>query len=341
MPASLDKLLKIQYTETKEGDFAVTKSLIKIIPILFFTLSCSVVDKVAYKSTARMVQGSSAELMTETDWEFFKNAIPGNIKFLEGLLENGRDNENLIGSLIKAYTGYAYGVHETNYIKDKILGKDESRHKADAILFYHRALKYGFRYLDLKGVPWNKLQRSINEPEKMAEMLEDSFGTGDLETLFFLGNALASLANLQKDNMRVVSSVPIIKAIYDRVCNEDPNFHGGSCKMFYGIYELSRPRMLGGNPKKGKKHFDDGLRMYPKNYLIRLSYLEFYTIPNRNKKEFNKQMKVLENAQAEFEEDRRKFNWGKDKKRSSIGLYNAIAFKRFSIYKKYRKRALD
>ena len=315
--------------------------LLVLVVISFSFNSCSVVDNVAYKSTARMIEGSSTELLTETDWNFFQSAIPGNIKFLEGLLENGKNNEHLIASLVKAYTGYAYGVHETNYLKDKILGNENSSHLSNAVLFYHRALEYGFKFLELKGLPWKKLQMNINQPKKMASMLRSKIGKKDKETLFFLGNALGSLANLQKDNMRVVSSVPIIKAIYDRVCKESPHFQGGSCKMFYGIYELSRPKLLGGNPKLGKKYFEQGLKMYPKNSLIRLSYIQYYVVPNRNKKEFNKQMAILEKSRGEFEENRRKFSWGKDKKKSPIGLYNAIAFKRYSIYKKYKRKAFD
>ena len=288
-----------------------------------------------------MIQSSSTELMTETDWNFFKSALPGNIKFLEGLLENGQDNENIISSLVKAYTGYAYGVHETLYLQDKILEKENSIHKENAILFYQRALEYGFRWLELKGLPWDTIQMNINNTKNLASLIKSHFGDDDLETLFFLGNAFGSLANLQQDNMRVVSSVPVIKALYDRVCKAKPDFQGGSCQMFYGIYELSRPRMLGGNPKKGKQHFLDGMKKYPGNYLIRVNYLRYSVMPAYDKKEFNKQAKILDKARAKFESDRRKFSWGKKQKRSPIGLYNAIAFKQFLILEKYRKKIFE
>ena len=111
--------------------------------------------------------------------------------------------------------------------------------------------------------------------------------------------------------------------------------------MFYGIYELSRPRMLGGNPKKGKKHFVTGMKQYPDNYLIRVNFIRHQVIPNFDKKEFYRQSKVLDKAMVKFEENRKKFSWGKAKKKSEIGLYNAIAFKQYSILKKYRRKIFE
>src|SRR5690606_29325702 len=114
------------------------------------------------------------------------------------------------------------------------------------------------------------------------------------EATAFFAQALGGLINMKKDDMVLVAQLPVAKGMFDWVCVEEPNINHGACDLFYGAYEAGRPKMLGGNPEKGKKIFLKAIELNPNNWLARVTYLQYYVIPMFDEDEWAAQKKVLD-----------------------------------------------
>lgn len=311
------------------------KLSILLLSVLF--ASCSVVQSVGLNTTAGLVEKASSEILTEKDFELFRKAVPGNIKFVEGLYSLDPKNTDLLATLIKGYSGYAFAVYETEALADQYEGEMSSSPADAARRNYSKALAHGLEYLKLKGIPFEELRDKTSEDLKVLEYLDSKLGDKDLEAVLFTANSWGGLINLSKKDPLLVSQLPMVKSLFDWVCSKRPDFHHGVCPIFYGAYEAGRPRMLGGNPEKGREIFLKAIERYPENALIRVAFLQYYVIPLMDEELYTDQKVVL---QTFFNKFKKSLVWRpmtkKDRElKESANLYNAVANERFKIIKKY------
>ncbi len=240
-------------------------------------LGCSSIQKTALRGASPLFVNGSEKLILERNWDFFKESSPGNLKFLEMLYLQDTDNLRLLGTLVKSYAGYAYAVPETLAFGDELAGVEGSIHKHNAISLYTRSLDYGLDYLHKKGIQREDLL--LKDETELNKMLDQKMGRSDFTAILFLAQSWASLINLQKDNVALVSHVPKVKVLFDWVCKQDHEIEHGVCDIFEAQYEASRPRMLGGNPEKAKDLYQKTIKKYPRHLLIRISYIQFSLLP--------------------------------------------------------------
>jgi hypothetical protein len=308
---------------------------------LILTLaSCSTMRSMALKTAAPLFMDSMAGIEAESNWEAFKEATPGNLSLIDGLLAVRPHDENLLVAAIKGNAGYAFGVHETLYLSDKLAENDKTFHKDQAIAFYAKAFDYGQSYLKENDLSLQQLLLALKDKYGVAGLLESQL-SGDqvsLEGILFTAQALGSMINLQRENIQLVSYLPVVKGMFDWACEIDPNIGHGMCQIFYGSYEAGRPAMLGGNPEKGREIFEKMIKEQPHNWLARVAFIEYFAIPQYSQDVYNRQKKDL----MKYEELlKNKLNWSPNGQvheafqNKRLGLYQAIAIKRFQIIRKY------
>lgn len=307
-----------------------------VLPLVFMISGCSL-QKMALKSSTPVFEKSVDGMMREGNWEHFKNSSPSNLKFLELLWEQDRSNLKMLSALIKGYAGYTFGVHETLTFGDELAGIDDSPSKKEAIFFYTRVLDYGLFYLDKKGLSRGELLS--NNEEHLAAKLQD-LSEEDATALLYTAQSWGSLINLQKDNIALVSLVPKVKMLFDRVCKLRPDIDQNVCDIFLAQYEASRPKMLGGNPENAEKLYLAAIKKHPQHLLIRLNYIQYLLLPGFEAEKYEQQAAILREEFA---------NWG-DLNRDSLenrspykdvqelNLYNSIAKKRFELIEKYKSK---
>ncbi len=309
-----------------------------ILALLGTIWGCSTIQKYSLRSTSGLFRDSNARMARERDWEFFRASAPGNLKFMELLSLQDKDNLVLLATLAKGYAGYAFSVHETLFLEDSILGLENSVNFKSAISLYTRSLDYGLVFLDKKGISKRDLL-NLNDHElkiKLGKKLSDR----DLEGVLYLAQSWGSLINLQKDNMSLVSQVPRVKILFDFVCKEDPKIDDGVCDLFFAQYEAARPKMLGGNPQLAKELYMDAMSRNPKNLLIRISYIQYLLLPAFESDLYEMESKILKQEFAEWDnlnrdslEDHSSYRVNED-----LNLYNAVAKKRFEIIEKNKAK---
>lgn len=303
---------------------------------LFLAFSGCSLQKLALRSSTPIFENSSNALVKEGNWNYFSQATPGNLKLLELLWDQDKDNTRLQGILVKGYAGYAFAVPETLYFEDVLTDKEESEAKKEAIYFHTKALDLGVSYLEKKGI---KKEELLSSDESLLVKKLNKLDEDDFVALAYLGQAWGSLINLQKDNVALVSQVPKVKLLFDRVCREKPDFENNMCDLFYAQYEASRPKMLGGNPEKGKALFLEAIKKSPYNQLIKLNYLQYVVLPGFDEEAYEEMAKVLKAEFKDFDNLGRETlsNLSPYKDHVELNLYNGIAKKRFEIIEKNKK----
>ncbi|EPZ50009.1 hypothetical protein M902_0660 [Bacteriovorax sp. BAL6_X] len=228
-----------------------------------------------------MIFETSEAVFTEDNWDLFESTINSNIKLVENLYAADRENPEFIVTLMKAYSGKAFAIDETYYLKDQLQERSNSKYRTSALANYTRALKYSALFFKVKGFKDFDFTRYISSPEEFQKLLNENFSDDatDIEGVFYTGQTLAAIINLQRDNMRAVAYLPLAKVMYDWSCEKNANLAQGACDIFNASYAASRPRGLGGDPIKGKRLFEEAIQKWPNNMLVRLSYIQFYAVP--------------------------------------------------------------
>lgn len=311
-----------------------------LLPLLLVTTSCGTLQKWALRSSTPVFEKASDGLMKEGNWEFFRASTPGNLKFLELLYLQDKENYKLLSVLIRSYSAYAFTVHETLAYEDSLIGIEDSQAKKDAIAFYTRALDYGLVYFKHKGIDRSDLLS--NDYEKLKTKLKE-FGEDDLYALLYTGQAWGSLINLQKDNIALVSQIPNVKLLFDRACWLKHNVDQNVCDMFFAQYETSRPKMLGGNPEKGEAMFIKSINKHPKNLLIRMNYIQSSIVPAMDAAKYEQQAEIMRKEIAEWEDINRDGleSVSTYKNSDDLNLYNAIAKKRFLAVEQHKSKIFE
>ena len=300
-----------------------------ILPLIFVIYGCSL-QKIALRTTTPIFETSSDVMMKERNWDVVRESAPANLKFLEVLWENDKSNYRLLSVMIKSYSGYAFSVLETLAFNDEVLGIEDSHWRGMAIDHYTRAFDYGLVYLAHKKITSKDLL--ANEEDVLIKKLK-TLKKEDLTALLYTAQSWASLINLQKSNVALVSQVSKVKALFDRVCELNPGIDGNVCDLFYAQYFVSRPKMLGGDPEKGEKLFIEAIKKYPKNLLMRISYIQYYLIPTIDIEKYEVESKALKEEISTWDNLNRDTleNVSPYKDLQDLNLYNSIAKKRLQI----------
>ena len=321
--------------------FSIHTKVLSLLTLLLLT-SCGGVQKIAVGTTGSLMYEATKGLESEGNWHNFKVGTLPNLLLVEGLLILKPTDTELLVTAIKGYTGYAFGVNETEYLTDYFEEKDNSTHKKQAIYNYAKAFSYGRTLLSESGVSWDDLVKSQNKDGGVERLLEENLSDNkqNLEGVLFSAQALGGLINLQKTDMSLIALLPIVKGMFDWVCNKDPNINFGTCQIFYGTYEAARPKMLGGNPQKGKKIFLKLIKENPHNWLARIAFVQYYILPMSEEDDYKEQKFFLETASRKLDKELtgnpiRKLDDAFSTPR--LRLYQSLAVKRYSIIKKYEE----
>lgn len=311
------------------------------------TLSaCGGLQKAAVKTTGSLIYEASEEIETETNWEFFKQGTPANLKFMEGLYSVDPTNQDLLASLVKGYTGYAYGVSETLALDEKLSGSG-THFRQQTLAHYSKAIEYALLYFAEEDLSYKDLQKAVRTDAGLPGLLKkhlDSDSKRDRELAAFAAQAFAGYINLRRDEMSLVAQLPVAKGMFDWVCEVQPGINHGACDIFYAAYEAGRPKSLGGNPEKGEKLFKQALEKYPHNWLVRLSYVQYVVLPQRDKETYKNQKKYMDKWSELMGENQ---NWKPFGQKpdafevEGLGVYQSLALKRFETIKKYESKIFE
>jgi len=251
-----------------------------ILLLLVFLSSCSV-NRMVMNKVADFMDDGTIVLYQEDDLGLAEHFLANNLKTLEVLLAKDPQNQRLNFIASQGFGAYAMG-----FVEDY----DPAR----ASKLYLRGVNYGIRAL-----PKKKKFTKKTPPKKLEKILQ-KYTKEEVPALFWTGYnwGLYTMQNLDKtENLLNLAKVELIM----RRCFElDESYYFYSVDLFYGAYYAGRPRILGGNPEKGKEFFINNITKNKNKILLgKLFYAQYYAIQNYDEKLFDKLIDEILNFDLE------------------------------------------
>ena len=221
-----------------------------LLALVLLLGGCSMGQVVVRSSQAILDSGIEA-MNREPDLQLARDAMPANIKLLEGMLLEDPDNIELRLFAAQGFYGYSYGFIE-----------DEDRGRAAKL--YRRCYNHGLHTLNQLG--------QLPDPEhSSAEQLvaaTQTYGADAVPSLFWTASCLGKWIDLNRDKVSSIASLATAAALMQRVIELDDDYYFGGAHMFFGVYYGGRAPMLGGNFARSEKHFSRAMEINNNKLLL-------------------------------------------------------------------------
>lgn len=199
---------------------------------------CSMGQMVARSSSSLMESGVVA-MNRETDLILAKDAIPANLKLLEGLLVELPDSVSLRTSAAQGFYGYTYGFVE-----------DDDPKRASQL--YRRGLNHGLAALAASGVKGDIQSMSRDE---LGQVL-GGLSRDAVPALFWTASNWAKWIDMNRNDPARIAEMGKVVTMMRKSLELDENYYFGGAHLFFGIFYGSLPPMFGGDFNKADQHFD-------------------------------------------------------------------------------------
>ncbi len=259
----------------------INKKIMAVFGAVVIVLSGCSLKKTVVNTTGLFMDDVANSFFQENDLDFAGEAIPANLKLLDGLIQaSGYENEGLLLKGCKLYSMYAMG-----YLEDATMDmKKDRENTARAKNFYKRAKNYGMAVLE-KNNDFKKMIEQGSDLESFQKMMI-AFNKDDVETLFWTAFAWSSYINLSKDSPEDVADLPRAKALIDRVIELDDRYFYGIPHVFMIAY-YSMPKMFGGDFDKARKEYEKEKEISGGKFILADFYMaKYYAVGQQDKKLF-------------------------------------------------------
>ena len=243
---------------------------------------CSL-DRLAADATAGLLDKASRSFNEEPDPVIARDAIPANLKLLEGLLQLSPDNATLLTNLARGWCSYGFGFLEDS-------GDRVDLERASAL--YRRGFGFGVGSfaphvaMALRGESLADIERSLASVER-----------AQVAPLFWSAYCLGNWVNLNLATVDGVAQLSKVELMMRRVAALDPGFYHGGADLFYGAYYGRRPKLLGGDPDKAKEHLLRAASFSNGRFLMARFFLaEVYAVVAQDQKLFQETLREIIDA---------------------------------------------
>lgn len=276
-----------------------TGTLLFVVSVLAapLVLGCDL-TKLAAGQTAHVFERAAPAFEEQSDYEFAGQAAAGSVIQLEGLLRVVPDNETLMLEAAKGWTGYAFGYIEDAMERAELEGnlEEADRHRGRARVMYLRARDLGRMRLEQEAEGFEAAV--AGGPDALRAFLEEEFDDEeDAPTLFWTGYAWGSAINVSLDDPSLIADLPLARTLVERSVALDPDYYNAAGHTFLGFANSIVNEMFGGNPPRGREHFEQALeRTERKALMVHFNYARSYAIQVQDRALFERLLEEVLDA---------------------------------------------
>lgn len=243
------------------------------------TLGCST-QQLSVRMALPLAQTQYQSIQEESDPALAEQAIPANLKMLEGFLKEDGSNPEILVPLAEGFCGYAF-----SFIEDK----DPERASA----LYSRGRGYAEKAL--------ALDKDLDELglDQFKETLSN-LNASDLPAMYWLGQCWGGWLMLNLDNPEAFVDISKIEWWMLRVLELDETYHYAGPHLFLGGFYGSRTKLLGGDPEKARLHFDRNLELTDNRFLLtHFLYARTYAVQMQDRELFESLLNTVMETPAD------------------------------------------
>lgn len=201
-------------------------------------LSACSTGQMVVRGTQTILDSGIEAMNRETDLQLARDAMPANLKLLEGMLLEDPNNAELHLYAAEGFYGYSYGFVE---IEDS----------ARAAHLYRRCYTHAHTALALAGMEIDPERAS---PEALQTAVARA-GRRAVPALFWTASCLGKGIDLNRDNVASIAGLSSAAILMQRVLELDEEFYHGGAHLFFGVYYGGRAPMFGGDFARAEEHF--------------------------------------------------------------------------------------
>ena len=201
-------------------------------------LSACSMGQMVVRGSQTILDSGMDSMNRETDLQLAKEAMPANLKLMEGMLIEDPNNRDLRLYAAQGFYGYSYGFIEL---------EDPER----AGQLYRRCYTHAHKALSLAGFTADPETATTDELQAAAA----NTGKRAVPALFWTASCLGKWIDVNRDDLSAVSGLGNAAVLMQRVLELEDDFYYGGAYMFFGVYYGGRSPMLGGNFVLSEQNF--------------------------------------------------------------------------------------
>ncbi len=234
---------------------------------------CSVGQMVA-RTSVSIMDGSVDAMNREPDYRLARDAIPANLKLMEGLLFEDPGNTELRLYAAQGFYGYAFGFIEL----------EDAKRAAD---LYRRGYEHGREGLRRMGL---KLPLKTSSPEAIRAAIS-RLNANSAPLLFWTASNWAKQIDLNRTDPSHIAQLAGAATIMERVMELDEQYYYGGPHLFFGVYYGSRSPLFGGDYALSRSHFDQASQLNSDRLLmVDVLYAEYLARQQLDQESFHSRL---------------------------------------------------
>src|SRR3972149_1429578 len=268
------------------------------------------VQTIAIRTMSGIMDNGFRAYFRESDLDFAREGMAGNLKLLEALVDGDPDNEHLLLLASQGYGSYALAFAE-----------DDSVERAR--VFYLRGRDYGLRILMHNQC----LNDALGKDLKSFEDALAGLSREDVPGVFWTAFSWGGYINISRSDLEAMADLSKVLAMMQFVARMDPGYYYGGAHLFLGAINGSIPPMLGGKPDLAKEHFEKALGLNGGAFLMTyIYYAKTYAVQMQDQELFESLLKKVADAPIDDLPEARLPNAVAKKKAVRLRLHTAEFF---------------
>jgi predicted anti-sigma-YlaC factor YlaD len=276
-----------------------------LVAITLLGTGCSL-RQMALNQTASILKDSMPAFEREWDYDLVEAALPPNIKMIEGFLQSGPDNPDLLLMAAQAYTSYAMV-----FLEDALERTEEDSPAATALSLraremYLRGHRYGLRLLETRHPGFTA---AFAKGGDALDAALKRCRPKDVPGLFWAGMPLGSAINISRDDVAMLALVTQARSLVGRVLELDEAYYHAGSHMVFGALYGGIGKMLGGDPDKARTHFHRALELTGRKFLlVQLMYAKTLAVQLQDRALFQRLLEEVLKADLSIDPDQKLAN---------------------------------
>jgi hypothetical protein len=206
--------------------------------VVWLASGCST-GQMVVRGTQTILDSGVVAMNQETDLELAEQAMPANLKLLEGMIIEDPHNAELRLYAAEGFYGYTFGFVEL-----------QDSHRAQHL--YRRCYEHARVALVESGVT---LDPETSTPEEF-EAAVGKAGQKAIPAMFWTASCLANWVNLNRNSPAGIAELASAATLMQRVIVLDDTFYHGGPHLFFGVYYGGRSPLFGGDFRLSEEHFN-------------------------------------------------------------------------------------
>jgi hypothetical protein len=264
------------------------------LPTLLLAAGCGqFMNNMTVDSTAPVLKLASASFDAESDVQLAREALPGNLKTIDGFLAARPENADLLELTALGYVQYAFGFLEDDL---EALPPGDSPRRRELVgrctELYDRAYDIGLRHIALERAEVRGIARD-GRLDALPPALQ-KVGKDAVPGLNWAGLGLASAINLHRDDIARVAELPKAIALLERAYALDRTYYNYNAALSLAVIYSSQGKAVGGDPERARALFQEVIQKTKGRYLMaQVLYARYYATVTLDRPLFEKTLKEV------------------------------------------------